>query len=102
MSKILSGEALVSDLRPITPEMLLGRDPVSSMDGLLQRNITGRSVLVTGAGGSIGAELCKQILAQRPSKVILFEISEFALFQINDDLLNLAQLIKVKLQSFLL
>ena len=94
VSKILSGEALVSDLRPITPEMLLGRDPVSSMDGLLQRNITGRSVLVTGAGGSIGAELCKQILAQRPSKVILFEISEFALFQINDDLLNLAQLIK--------
>ena len=94
MSNILSGEALVSDLRPVTPEMLLGRDPVASMDGLLQRNTTGASVLVTGAGGSIGAELCKQILAQRPSKIILFEISEFALFQINDDLLKAIKLIK--------
>ena len=94
MSSILSGEALVSDLRPVTPEMLLGRDPVASMDGLLKRNITGASVLVTGAGGSIGAELCKQILAQRPSKIILFEISEFALFQINDDLLKALKLLK--------
>ena len=94
MSKIISGEALVSDLRPVTPEMLLGRDPVASMDGLLQRNTTGASVLVTGAGGSIGAELCKQILAQRPSKIILFEISEFALFQINDDLLKALKLLK--------
>jgi FlaA1/EpsC-like NDP-sugar epimerase len=91
---IISGEALVSDLRPVTPEMLLGRDPVASMDGLLQRNTTGASVLVTGAGGSIGAELCKQILAQRPSKIILFEISEFALFQINDDLLKALKLLK--------
>jgi FlaA1/EpsC-like NDP-sugar epimerase len=94
MSNILSGEALVSDLRPVTPEMLLGRDPVASIDCLLQRNTTGASVLVTGAGGSIGAELCKQILAQRPSKIILFEISEFALFQINDDLLKAIKLIK--------
>jgi len=94
MSSILSGDALVSDLRPVTPEMLLGRDPVASMDGLLKRNITGKSVLVTGAGGSIGAELCKQILAQRPSKIILFEISEFALFQINDDLLKALKLLK--------
>ena len=94
MSTIISGEALVSDLRPVTPEMLLGRDPVASMDGLLQRNTTGESVLVTGAGGSIGAELCKQILAQRPSKIILFEISEFALFQINDDLLKALKLLK--------
>ena len=94
MSNILSGAALVSDLRPVTPEMLLGRDPVASMDGLLQRNTTGASVLVTGAGGSIGAELCKQILAQRPSKIILFEISEFALFRINDDLLKALKLIK--------
>jgi FlaA1/EpsC-like NDP-sugar epimerase len=64
------------------------------MDGLLKRNITGVSVLVTGAGGSIGAELCKQILAKRPSKMILFEISEIALFQINDDLLKALKLIK--------
>ena len=94
MSSILSGEALVSDLQPVTPEMLLGRDPVASMDSLLKQNITGVSVLVTGAGGSIGAELCKQILAQRPSKIILFEISEFALFQINDDLLKVLKLLK--------
>lgn len=94
LSKIISGEALVSDLRPMTPEMLLGRDPVASIDGLLQRNTTGASVLVTGAGGSIGTELCKQILAQCPSKIILFEISEFALFQINDDLLKALKLLK--------
>ena len=96
ISKILSGEALVSDLRPVTPEMLLGRDPVASMDALLQRNITGESVLVTGAGGSIGAELCKQILAQHPSKIILLDISESALFQINDDLLKALKLVKIE------
>jgi len=94
MSNILSGEASVSELRPISPEMLLGRDPVDSMDSLLQSNISGKSVLVTGAGGSIGAELCKQILAQRPSKIILFEVSEFALFQINENLLNTLKLIQ--------
>lgn len=94
ISSILSGEALVSDLHSITPEMLLGRDPVYSINSLLQRNLTNKSVLVTGAGGSIGMELCKQILAQRPSKIILFEISEFALFQTNDDLLKSIKHIK--------
>ncbi|MDA9673339.1 polysaccharide biosynthesis protein [Paracoccaceae bacterium] len=88
MSKILTGEAEVSDLRPVAPEMLLGRDSISPVDGLLQHNITGKSVMITGAGGSIGTELCKQVLSQKPSKIILFDLSELALYQINEEMLQ--------------
>ena len=89
MSKILSGQALMSELRPVTPELLLGRDAISPVKDLMRRNILDRSVMVTGAGGSIGAELCRQALAQSPLKLILFESSELALYQINEELLRL-------------
>ncbi|WP_435230947.1 polysaccharide biosynthesis protein [Pseudopelagicola sp. nBUS_20] len=89
ISKILAGQAAVSELRPVTPEMLLGRDAITPVSALMQRNISGRSVMVTGAGGSIGSELCRQILMQRPSKIILFEMSELGLYQINEELLQI-------------
>ena len=73
MSKILTGQILVSELRPVTPELLLGRDAISPIEDLMRRNILDRSIMVTGAGGSIGAELCRQALAQSPLKLILFE-----------------------------
>ena len=89
MSKILTGQTLVSELQSVTPELLLGRDAISPIEDLMRRNISDRSVMVTGAGGSIGAELCRQALAQSPLKLILFESSELALYQINEELLQL-------------
>jgi FlaA1/EpsC-like NDP-sugar epimerase len=89
MSKILTGQTLVSELQPVTPELLLGRDAISPIQDLMCRNILDKSVMVTGAGGSIGAELCRQVLAQSPLKIILFESSELALYQINEELLQL-------------
>lgn len=95
ISKILAGQALVSELRPVTPELLLGRDAISPIEDLMRRNISDKSVMVTGAGGSIGSELCRQALVQSPLKLILFESSELALYQINEELLKL----KTKINS---
>jgi len=83
---LVSGKAKIDELRDVSIEDLLGRDSVKPNDKLLSANITDRVVMVTGAGGSIGSELCRQILKQKPSKLILFELSEFALYQINREL----------------
>ena len=90
LSDIITGKAKISQLRHITPEELLGRDPVPPDAQLLGQNITGKVVMVTGAGGSIGSELCRQILAQHPSTLVLYEISEFALYSIEAELADLA------------
>lgn len=90
LSDIISGKAKISELRNVAPEDLLGRDPVAPDAELLKQNIAGKVVMVTGAGGSIGSELCRQILAQRPSTLILFEISEFALYSIEAELADRA------------
>ena len=89
ISEILTGQALASELRPVTPGMLLGRDAIIPIENLMQRNILDRSVMITGAGGSIGSELCKHALAQNPLKLILLELSEFALYQISEELLQI-------------
>jgi len=73
-------------LRDLRVEDLLGRDPVAPIPSLLKRCVTGRSVLVTGAGGSIGSELCRQILALKPSRLVLFDVSESALYSITQEL----------------
>ena len=80
---IATGRVTVSDLRPIDVEDLLGRDPIPPNASLLQRNIRGKSVLITGAGGSIGSELCRQIVRQGPRRLVLFDSSEAALYQID-------------------
>lgn len=82
MGDLVSGRARYTDLRPVTPEDLLGRDPVPPDPALMAHNITDKVVLVTGAGGSIGSELCRQILAQRPKRLVMVDISEFALYAI--------------------
>ena len=87
LEDIISGKANVSDLRPISIYDLLGRDPVPPKKLLMEKNILGRVVLVTGAGGSIGSELCKQILQQNPKMIILLENSEFSLYKI-EEILN--------------
>ncbi|MEN8887489.1 MAG: nucleoside-diphosphate sugar epimerase/dehydratase [Celeribacter marinus] len=90
MSEIISGEAKISELRTVSAEDLLGRDPVAPDVELLGKNITGRVVMVSGAGGSIGSELCRQILRQNPTTLVLFEVSEFALYTIEAELAAIA------------
>jgi len=89
MEEITSGRARIDALRPIQVEELLGRDPVSPDPQLLGPGITGASVCVTGAGGSIGSELCRQILALKPRRLVLLERSEPSLYAIHQELSGL-------------
>ena len=84
--EILSGRASLADLRDISVTDLLGRDAVAPQPVLLAACISGKSVMVTGAGGSIGSELCRQIIGQGPKRLVLFEQSEFALYEIEREL----------------
>ena len=81
-----AGRVTVSDLRAVDVEDLLGRDPVPPDTSLLTVNITGKSVMVTGAGGSIGSELVRQVLRQKPDQLVLFEQSEAALYEIESEI----------------
>jgi FlaA1/EpsC-like NDP-sugar epimerase len=76
----------VTQLRPVEIEDLLGREPVKLQTDTLLQLIEGRTVLITGAGGSIGSELCRQIARHRPRRLLLVERSEFLLFQIEQEL----------------
>ncbi|MCK5819384.1 MAG: polysaccharide biosynthesis protein [Psychromonas sp.] len=83
---LLNGSATVDQLHDVPIEDLLGRDPVASKSALLGANINDKVVMVTGAGGSIGSELCRKILLQNPTVLILFELSECSLYQIDKEL----------------
>ncbi|RDL44055.1 polysaccharide biosynthesis protein [Marinomonas piezotolerans] len=89
MSDLVSGDAAIDQLRDVAIEDLLGREPVTPREDLMGQNITDKVVMVTGAGGSIGSELCRQILLQRPKVLVLFELSEFALYSIDRELSKL-------------
>ncbi|MGL6315423.1 polysaccharide biosynthesis protein [Vibrio sp. WXL103] len=86
MSDIVSGKAKIDELKDVPIEDLLGRDPVAPQPALLEANIKDKVVMVTGAGGSIGSELCRQIVMQNPKAIILFELSEFGLYEIEREL----------------
>ena len=88
ISDILSGRAHVSDLSDVQIEDLLARETVPPIPGLASQKVENKSVLVTGAGGSIGGELCQQIIAMNPKCLILYEMSEYALYQIHSKLLE--------------
>lgn len=88
--ELIEGSAKITHLRDLQPEDLLGRDPIEAIPDLLGRSITGKSVLVSGAGGSIGSELCRQILSQCPERIVLFEVSEYALYRIESELAGYA------------
>src|SRR5690554_5734273 len=90
MADVVEGRARVNELRDVAVEDLLGRDPVPPDATLMDANLRGKVVMVTGAGGSIGGELCRQILRQGPRQLVLFEVSEFNLYRIERDLLSLA------------
>jgi FlaA1/EpsC-like NDP-sugar epimerase len=85
---IVSGKVSVSQLRPLEVDDLLGRDPVQLDDAALAGFLGGKVVLVTGAGGSIGAELCRQIARFAPARIVLFDSSEFALYAIEREFLD--------------
>jgi FlaA1/EpsC-like NDP-sugar epimerase len=85
LSDIVSGKVSVSSLRPLELDDLLGRDPVQLDDAGLRAFVDRKTVLVTGAGGSIGAELCRQIARFAPARIVLFEVSEFALYSIEQE-----------------
>ena len=89
MTDIAAGRVQISDLRPVDADDLLGRDPVPPDPELLAGTIRGKSVLVTGAGGSIGSELARQILRIGPARLILLERSEVALYEIEMELAEL-------------
>lgn len=86
VSDLAQGKVAISDVRELDIDDLLGRDPVTPDRGLLGKNTVGKVVLVTGAGGSIGSELCRQILKIGPATLLLVELSEFALYQIHQEL----------------
>ncbi len=86
VTDLAQGKVSTSDLRELDIDDLLGREPVAPNPSLLAKNIAGKVVLVTGAGGSIGSEICRQILAVGPSKLLLIEQSEFALYAIHQEL----------------
>lgn len=90
MSDLISGRAKISELRTVSVEDLLGREPVAAIPKLLSENITGRVAMVSGAGGSIGSELCRQVLRQDPLVLVLYELSELALYEIEDELRKIA------------
>jgi FlaA1/EpsC-like NDP-sugar epimerase len=89
VSELAQGKVKIADLREVSIKDLLGRDPVIANKRLLSRNIEGKVVMVTGAGGSIGSELCRQILLLKPRVLILYELSEFALYAVDRELLSL-------------
>ncbi|MFS2048321.1 polysaccharide biosynthesis protein [Variovorax sp. Varisp41] len=95
LADLAHGRVQVHDLLEIDIEDLLGRDPVSPVDDLLHKHIRHQVVLVTGAGGSIGSELCRQIVRLSPAKLLLLELSEFALYAIHQELQAIAPNIKV-------
>lgn len=92
MSELAEGRVTVSDLHELELDDLLGREPVAPNHILLAKNITGKVVLVTGAGGSIGSELCRQLIKLKPSRLLLVEINEYALYSIHDELSTNLQL----------
>jgi FlaA1/EpsC-like NDP-sugar epimerase len=86
LADIIQGKARIEELRDVVIEELLGRDPVTPRQELLEVAVKGKNVLVSGAGGSIGSELCRQLLKLRPARLVLLEVSEIALYSMEQEL----------------
>jgi FlaA1/EpsC-like NDP-sugar epimerase len=89
IADLVDGKVSVSSLRKVDLHDLLGREPIPPKPHLFARCISGKVVMVTGAGGSIGAELCRQIASQKPARLVLMEVSEFNLYAIEASLQRL-------------
>ncbi|ASC55899.1 polysaccharide biosynthesis protein [Vibrio vulnificus] len=95
---IVNGNATVDELKDVAIEDLLGRDPVEPNPELMKANIHGKVVMVTGAGGSIGSELCRQIVRQKPKTLILFELSEYGLYEIDKELSGMVEVMQLEVE----
>jgi len=93
--ELVDGDANVADIRDLDVADLLGRDPVMPQPELFARNIAGKVVMVTGAGGSIGSELCRQIISQHPRRLVLVDHAEFSLYAIDQELQRVARGVQV-------
>ncbi|MCR9103779.1 MAG: polysaccharide biosynthesis protein [Gammaproteobacteria bacterium] len=98
INELLAGEASVNQIRDIDLDDLLGRDPVPPQTELVERCIKDKVVMVTGAGGSIGSELCRQIIHAEPEELILLDNSEYALYSIERELRELMLLQKLDIE----
>jgi FlaA1/EpsC-like NDP-sugar epimerase len=92
---IVQGKISISDIKDLSIDDLLNRGQVKANSELLSKNISSKIVMVTGAGGSIGSELCRQIIKLNPKKLILIELSEFALYKISEDLKSINKNVKI-------
>lgn len=88
LNDLVAGRVEVNALRPVRIEDLLGRDQVHLEWDKIEHNITGKRILITGGGGSIGSELCRQVLSLNPSSLVILDSSEFNLYQIDQELQN--------------
>lgn len=86
LSEMMKANFSVADLQDVEIDDLLGRDPVHPINDLTSRDLRDRNVLVTGGGGSIGSELCRQVLHEKPKKLVILELNEFALYRIDHEL----------------
>ncbi|WP_019385319.1 polysaccharide biosynthesis protein [Acinetobacter venetianus] len=91
LTQLVDGEIQISDIQEVDIIDLLGRDPVPPISHLLAKNIQNKIVMVTGAGGSIGSELCRQIIKNNPKMLVLYELTEFALYDIEKELRQTAK-----------
>jgi len=95
IEEISSGKTLVNELKPISLENILGRDPVKPNLNLIKKEIQNKIVCVTGAGGSIGSEICKQVIKFNPEALVIIDISEYALYTIQQEIININPEIKL-------
>ncbi|PMH32835.1 nucleoside-diphosphate sugar epimerase [Vibrio sp. 10N.286.49.C2] len=95
LTDIVNGEYQIDQLKEVAIEDLLGRDQVAPNQALLEKNNKNKVVMVTGAGGSIGSELCRQITKHQPTALVLFELSEYSLYRIERELRQLAPHINI-------
>ena len=95
IDNLISGDFNLRQIQSVKVEDILGRDPVEPNRILLKKNIKGKNVLVTGAGGSIGKELCRQIIKLNPKKIVLYENNEFALYKAHLELKDLITFVEV-------
>jgi len=88
---LIDGNVRIDELKEVSVDDLLGREPVAPNIHLMEADIANKVVLVSGAGGSIGSELCRQIIRSQPSALVLFELSEFGLYQIEKELKHMVE-----------
>lgn len=98
INELVAGKASITQIRDIDLDDLLGREPVPPHPELIDRCITNKVVMVTGGGGSIGSELCRQILMSGPSELVLLDNSEYALYNIERELKELASSLKLEVE----